>query len=152
MVIVTREAINDIGTFYGNTMIQYPNTWDEAMVQYYINETIDSIEQTIITTLSGTRKPLLQTLQDGSQVGELFTQKGNKRLWYFSVRIVGENVYVENAWYYTNASNRAFRRGQQTPNTNLSLDDRNNQERLKEQIISRIITETINTFLRRECI
>ena len=29
MVIVTQEAINDIGTFYGNVAKRYPNTWDD---------------------------------------------------------------------------------------------------------------------------
>ena len=33
MVIVTQEAIDDVGTFYGNVAKQYPNTWDDEKVQ-----------------------------------------------------------------------------------------------------------------------
>ena len=35
MVVVTQEAINDVGTFYGNVAKKYPNTWDDNRVQQW---------------------------------------------------------------------------------------------------------------------
>ena len=62
MVIITKQAIEDIGTFYGNTAIKYPNTWDSAMVQKYINETLDPEIDALILSLQGTDTSLTNAL------------------------------------------------------------------------------------------
>ncbi|MGM9858921.1 MAG: hypothetical protein ACI311_06725, partial [Bacilli bacterium] len=111
MVIITQEAINDVGTFYGNVAKRYPNTWDSEMVQDAIDKVIDGMNNVVMNTLFGERKPLLKSLQDGSNVAELYLTSNGKRYWYFTVRINGDDVYIENAVYCKNESQRAFRRG-----------------------------------------
>lgn len=147
MVIVTQEAINDIGTFYGNVAKRYPNTWDEVKVQEAINKVLEGMSNVVISSLQGERKPLLTTLQDGSNVAELSLTSRGKRYWYFTVRIEGENVYIENAIYSKNESQRAFRRGRSNPTAPLSSDDRSTQQRITESQLRRIIKESIKRIL-----
>lgn len=147
MVIISQEAINDIATFYANTLLRYPNTWTQEMVDNNIETTINGMESIVIKTIQGQRTPILQQLNNG-QTAELITK--NKR-WYFSVRMENENVIIENAWYSSNASNRAYRRGQSNPNADLTQDNRQNQNRIKSEGIERIdavISEIINNYLK----
>lgn len=146
MVIISQKAINDVATFYANTLLRYPNTWTQEMVDNNIEATIKGMESIVIETLQGQRTPILQQLTNG-QTAELITQ--NKR-WYFSVQIQNDNVIIENAWYRTNASNRAYRRGRANPNADLTQDNRQNQERIKLEGVERIdsvIWEVLNKFL-----
>lgn len=129
MVLISQEAINDVATFYANTMVAYPNTWTQEMVDNQIEKVILAMENIVITTLKGERTPLLQSLNDG-KTAELWIEKKGKRLWYFSVRKTNEDYLIENAWYYSNASNRAYRRGCSNPNADVSLDDRSKQEKV----------------------
>lgn len=123
MVRIHQTTIADISTFYANTMLCYPNTWTKELVNEYIEKTIKEMECIVLSTIQGQRTPILQQLNDG-KTAELFT---SDRKWYFSVKMIDSDVIIENAWYATNASNRAYRRGRQTPNANTSLDDRCNQ-------------------------
>lgn len=123
MVRILQTTIADISTFYANTMLCYPNTWTKELVNEYIEKTIKEMEGIVLSTIQGQRTPILQQLNDG-KTAELFT---SDRKWYFSVKMIDSDVIIENAWYATNASNRAYRRGRQTPNANTSLDDRCNQ-------------------------
>ena len=147
MVIVTQEAIDDVGTFYGNVAKQYPNTWDDEKVQNAINNVLDGMNSVIITSLQGEKKPLLTTLQDGSNVAELSLVSRGKRYWYFTVRIDGENIYIENAIYSKNESQRAYRRGKSNHTAPLSADDRTTQQRITESKLLEIIRESIIKYL-----
>ena len=147
MVIVTQEAIDDVGTFYGNVAKQYPNTWDDEKVQNAINNVLDGMNSVIITSLQGEKKPLLTTLQDVSNVAELSLVSRGKRYWYFTVRIDGENIYIENAIYSKNESQRAYRRGKSNPTAPLSADDRTTQQRITESKLLEIIRESIIKYL-----
>lgn len=88
MVIISQEAINDVATFYANTLLRYPDTWTQEMVDNNIEATKKGMESIVIETLQGQRTPILQQLNNG-QTAELITQ--NKK-WYFSVRIENANV------------------------------------------------------------
>ena len=155
MVLISQEAINDIATFYANTLLAYPNTWTQEMVDKSIEKTIHEMEQRIITTINGQRTPILQSLNNG-KTAELYIKRKGKRLWYFSVQLVNGNYVIENAWYYANASNRAYRRGIATPDADASLDDRKNQGKVlttdNKISIRQIITEVINSYLKRNII
>lgn len=133
-VKITRNATDDIYTFYGNTLLWYPNIWtvDNAIRQ--ANKVLDEMVSTIINGLNGKRTPLLVNLQTNQTV-ELYTK--DKR-WYYTVRIEEENAIIENAVYTGNESNRAYRRGTSSPNSPLELDDRRQQ--------GRINTSTKSTF------
>ena len=136
MVLISQAAINDVATFYANTMIAYPNTWTQEMVDKYIEKVISAMEQTIITTINGQRTPLLQSLNDG-KTAEMWIENNGKRWWYFSVQKRNDDFVIENAWHYANASNRAYRRGTANPNADASLDDRTNQEKVVTDSIMR---------------
>lgn len=147
MVVVTQEAINDVGTFYGNVAKKYPNTWDDNRVQQAICKVIDGMNSVVIKSLQGERKPLITTLQDGSKVAELSLTSRGKRYWYFTVRIEGENILIENAIYSKNESQRAYRRGKSNQTAPLSADDRSTQQRITESQLRRIIQESIKKVL-----
>lgn len=147
MVIVTQEAINDVGTFYGNVAKKYPNTWDENKVQNAINKVLNSMNSIVINSIQGERKPLITNLQDGSKVAELSLKANGKRYWYFTVRIDGDNVYIENAIYSKNESQRAYRRGKNNPTAPISADDRTTQQRITEIQLRNIIKESIKKVL-----
>lgn len=74
MVLISQEAINDVATFYANTMVAYPNTWTQEMVDNQIEKVILAMENIVITTLKGERTPLLQSLNDG-KTAELWIEK-----------------------------------------------------------------------------
>lgn len=125
-VNITRNAINDIYTFYGNVLIKYPNTWTVADAITHANKVVDEMASTIINGLNGQRTPLLVDLQS-NETAELSTS--DKR-WYYTVRLEGGCAIIENAVYKGNESNRAYRRGVSSPYSPLSLDDRLKQGRI----------------------
>lgn len=125
-VRITRDAIRDIYTFYGNTVIKYPNTWTAQDAIVHADAVIDEIVNAIINGLNGQRTPLLTALRTNG-TAELYT---NDRRWYYSVRLENEFAIIENAVYKSNESNRAYRRGRVNPIAPLFLDDRRNQGRI----------------------
>lgn len=62
-VNITRNAINDIYTFYSNVLLKYPNTWTVADAIAQANKAVDEMSSTIIYGLNGQRMPLLVNLQ-----------------------------------------------------------------------------------------
>lgn len=159
MNYITIDAINDIGTFYGNTARRYPNIWDYSMVTRYITDTINAMSQTAIEKLRGERQPLVNTLNNGVRA-ELFICRKSKRVWYFTAEPINSSVddinkesdiLIDNAIYYANESNRAFRRGRQNPSAPLGDDDRRNQRilecKITESKLCSIISETIRRIL-----
>ena len=145
---ITNEAYQDIVTFYNNVMLAHPNTFDITDA----NNAVDEVYNGIITRINGVigneREPLLQSLNNGSTI-ELSFDKGGKRVWYFTLRKEGGCAFVENVWHYSNASNRAYRRGSANPNAPLSQDDRSNQGRktITEKQLRSIIRESIERLL-----
>lgn len=135
-VDLTEEAIQDIATFYGNTGKRY--YWDEGTVQRYISNTIDSIIVSANQTVSE-RTPLLVTQRNNGNT-EQRTTKDKK--WYFTTRIENDVIVIENAMYYANMSNQAYRRGTSNPNANLQQDDRSSQSFTDTNIKKRTVTET----------
>ncbi len=151
---ITTDAYEDIVTFYDNVMLAHPNTFGITDATDAINEVYDGIINRINEVFGNEREPLLKTINDGNTI-ELSVDKRGKRIWYFTLRLEKENdlAIVENAWHFSNASNRAFRRGTSNPIAPISDDDRTAQERNRiNEFIQKTITETIRTFLRRECI
>lgn len=148
MVInITFDAYNDIVTYYDNVLLAHPNTFDSNNAIQAIDEVYDGIIDRINGIIGNEREPLLQALNNGNTI-ELSFDKNGKRIWYFTLRIDGECAIVENAWHYTNASNRAYRRGSVNPNASISQDDRTNQRRktITEKQLRSIIRETIERF------
>lgn len=125
-VKITRNAINDVYTFYGNVLIAYSNTWTLTDAIRNANKVIDEMLLQIVNGLNGLRTPILTTLRTRGTV-ELYTKD---RRWYYTVRLKNDDAIIENAVYKSNESNRAYRRGSQNSKANLELDDRRNQRRV----------------------
>lgn len=125
-VKITRNAINDVYTFYGNVLIAYSNTWNLTDAIYAADKVVDEMLSQIVNGLNGQRAPLLTTLRTIG-TAELYTKD---RRWYYTVRLKNEEAIIENAVYKSNESNRAYRRGSQNSQANLELDDRRNQRRI----------------------
>lgn len=126
IVRITSNAINDIGTFYRNTVRKYPNTWTFSKAILCAHTVVDEMATSIINGLNGERTPLLTNLRSKG-VAELYTH--NKQ-WYYTVRLQDDYAIIENAVYTKNESNRAYRRGRVNPTAPLSLDDRKYQGRI----------------------
>ena len=154
-VNLTTNAIQDIATFYVNTRKQYPNTWADEDVDNAIDKTIDSIVNAALSYVTE-REPLLNQFKVEGITEPVPT---NDKKWYFTAKIENDIIVVDNAIYCTNMSNRAYRRGNSSPEAPLSDDDRQNQEYVgsgkgieNSSIISRIVLETINQYLKRNVI
>lgn len=150
-VNLTINAIQDIATFYANTKKQYPNTWADEDVDNAIDKTIDSITSAALSFVAE-REPLLNQLKIEGITEPVPT---DDKKWYFTATIGNDVIIVDNAIYCTNMSNRAFRRGASNLEAPLSDDDRKNQEYVgngkgfeNSSVISRIVIETINSYLR----
>lgn len=163
MNYITIDAINDIGTFYGNTARAYPNTWDYNMVVRYITDVIEAMERTAVSKIRGERQPLLTGLNNGGRA-ELYIYRKKKRIWYFTAEPINDtidnitiesDILIDNAIYYANESNRAYRRGVSTPTAPLANDDRTHQGMLEninntiaESILRDIVNKTIKQVLK----
>lgn len=130
MLKITNDAVDDVVTFYYNALMKYPN-WTIAEANRQIDIVLDLIENTIVDGLKGNKTPLLSSLDNGA-TAEMNIKRGGHPYWYFTVQYIDGDYIVENAWHYSNASNRAFRRGVSNPTANPSLDDRRNQGKLEE--------------------
>lgn len=122
-VVITPNAAEDIYSFYANAASAHPNTLPitEAISQYCkVLDMITEAAQTFITE----REPLLNTLKEQG-VSEPMPTSDKK--WYFTLKIDGEQLVVDNAIYFKNMSNRAYRRGNSNPTANLKDDNRQNQ-------------------------
>lgn len=122
-VVITPNAAEDIYSFYANAASAHPNTLPitEAISQYCkVLDMITDAAQSYITE----REPLLNTLKEQG-VSEPMPTSDKK--WYFTLKIEGEQLVVDNAIYTKNMSNRAYRRGSSNPTANLKDDNRQNQ-------------------------
>lgn len=159
-VKVTPSAYNDIVTFYENVMKAHPNTFGP----YDAISAIENVYQSIIgeanRSLTG-KEPLLLSLNDGKTI-ELSIKKNGKAFWYFTLYLDNGDSIIENAWHYSNASNRAYRRGYVNPSSSLPADDRQLQKNknLKEtddsldfdipiSVLRKIVKESINEILHQ---
>lgn len=123
---VTKEAYQDIATFYYNVLIKYQNTWTTQDAYNQIDKTIENIKNAVNSSLTG-KNPLLVRLQNINHV----EMKTKDKKWYFSVYSNKGELVVDNAIYYANMSNRAYRRGIANPNADVSLDNRTQQKDIK---------------------
>lgn len=145
---LTNEALNDISTFYRSAMKAHPNTFgvDDA------HNALDSVYNAIISQINSScingKEPLLKQFNDGKTV-EMSISKNGKAFWYFTVRLEGDVAVVENAWHYSNASNRAYRRGEADTTAPLSSDGRKQQNPmvLKELKMKEIVQEVVRKVL-----
>jgi hypothetical protein len=151
-VNLTINAIQDIATFYANTKKQYPNTWADEDVDNAIDKTIDSITNAALSFVTE-REPLLDQFKEEGITEPVPT---DDKKWYFTAKIENDIIVIDNAVYCTNMSNRAYRRGVSNPEALLTDDDRKNQEYVgngkgieNSSVISRIVIETINSYLRK---
>ncbi len=136
-------------------MRKYPNTWDITTVKAQIDIALNEIEQSannIIRRMSfikgQAKNPLLIKMQEQGML-EASTSKGK---WTFTIKYNSEDncYYIDNAIKGSNMSNRTYRRGNQTFDAPLSLDDRQSQKRLKENLIS--VTESDIKNMVMECV
>lgn len=148
---ITNEAYEDIVTYYDNVMSAHPNTFDINDATRCVDEVYDGITSRISGIIGNEREPLLQTLNNGNTI-ELSYDKREKREWYYTLRFENGIALVENAWHYSNASNRAYRRGVSNPNAPLTQDDRTNQIRrtITESQLRGIIRESIKRILNMQ--
>ncbi|MBR6035338.1 MAG: hypothetical protein IKP41_00075 [Bacteroidaceae bacterium] len=151
-VNLTDNAIQDIATFYANVRKKYPNTWTDDDVDNSIDKTIDAITTAALQYVSERQPLLTQLKQDGITEP---TPSSDKK-WYFTAQIEDDVIIVDNAIYYSNMSNRAYRRGTSDPDASLADDDRTQQKYVgngrsfeNSSIISRIVMETINDYIKR---
>lgn len=160
-VKVAPSAYNDIVIFYENAMKAHPNTFGPDDAIDAIENTYQSIIDKVNSSMMSGKEPLLSSLNDGNTI-ELSTKKKGKAFWYFTLYLDNDSAVIENAWHYSNASNRAYRRGDVNPSAPLSADNRQRQrnKNLKETYESmgfsipnyalrKIIKESINDILRQ---